>query len=144
LKPQWKFFGEYVTHRFHLVDNSIVIEAKGYSIGNCSPLSCILSDHSFTAEVEVFIQGDTIGELVLFYYNSTYSGILTDHRNVLANLRGWQFPMEKDVIQDHEFLRLSNINNTGNMHNSLTTLCGISSKTQLSFRTFTIMFGEDS
>lgn len=115
LKSHWKFFGEYDTSRFHLVDNSLVIEAKGNSIGECSPLLCIPSDHSYIAEVELFIEGDAIGGLILFYNNSYNSGILADNENILANLRGWQFVTESNVIKNHVFLRLKNINNTVDM-----------------------------
>jgi beta-xylosidase len=118
LKLNWKFFGEYDTSRFHLVDNSLVIKAKGNSVGECSPLLCVPSDHSYTAEVELTIEGNAIGGLVLFYNNSFFSGILADHENVLANLRGWQFPTEKKVIQHHVYLRLKNINNTVDMYYS--------------------------
>jgi xylan 1,4-beta-xylosidase len=115
LKPQWKFFGEYDTSRFHFVDNSIEIRAEGNSVGNCSPLLCIPSNHSYIAQVELAIEGEAIGGLVLFYNQNAYSGILADKENILANLRGWQFPTEKNVIQKHVFLRLRNTNNTVDM-----------------------------
>ena len=109
LKPHWKFFGQYDANRFQLVDNSLVIKAKGNSVSNCSPLLCIPSDHSYIADVELFIEGNATGGLVLFYNNNFYSGILADNENVLANLRGWQFVTEKKVIKNHVFLRLKNI-----------------------------------
>jgi beta-xylosidase len=118
LKPQWKFFGEYDTSRFHLVNNSLVLKTKGNSVGDCSPMLCIPSDHSYIAEVELFIGGQATGGLVLFYNNNAYSGILADNENVLANLRGWQFPTEKNVIKNHVFLRLKNMNNTVDMYYS--------------------------
>ena len=119
LKPHWKFFGEYDTMRFHLINHSLEIKAKGQSVGNCSPLLCIPSDHSYTAEVEITTEGNAIGGLVLFYNNSYYSGILADNENILANLRGWQFPIEKNIIKNHVFLRLKNINNTVDMYYSI-------------------------
>lgn len=119
LRPHWKFFQEYDATRFNLIDNSLVIKAKGHSVGECSPLLCIPSDHSYTAEVELFMDGNATGGLVLFYNNSYHSGILADNRNILANLRGWQFPTEKNVINNHVFLRLKNINNTVDMYYSL-------------------------
>ncbi|HET6557236.1 MAG TPA: family 43 glycosylhydrolase, partial [Prolixibacteraceae bacterium] len=119
LGPQWKFFQDYDTSRFHLADNSLVVNAKGNSVGNCSPLLCVPSDHSYTAEVELFIEDNATGGLVLFYNNAFHSGILADHENVLANLRGWQFPTEKKVIKNHVFLRLKNINHTVDMYYSL-------------------------
>jgi beta-xylosidase len=109
LKPQWKFFGEYDTSRFHLSDNSLVIKAKGNSVGDCSPLLCIPSHHSYIAQVELNIEGDAAGGIILFYNRNAYSGILADNENILANLRGWQFPTEKKVINKHVFLRLKNI-----------------------------------
>ena len=119
LKPQWKFFGEYDTSRFDITNNSIVIMAKGNSVAESSPLLCIPSDHSYTAQVELEIEGEAIGGLVLFYSKKIYSGILADNKNILANLRGWQFPTEKVVIDNHVYLRLKNINNTVDMYYSI-------------------------
>ena len=36
----------------------------------------------------------------------------------MANIRGWQFETEKNVIKNHVFLRLKNINNTVDMYYS--------------------------
>jgi len=112
---QWKFFGEYDTTRFHFADKSLVVNGKGNSVGNCSPLLCVPSDHSYTAEVEMEIEGNAIGGLVMFYNNSAHSGILADYENILTNLRGWQFTSEKNVFKKHVFLRLKNIENTVDM-----------------------------
>ena len=119
LKPQWQFFDEYDTTRFHPTNAGLLIKAKGKSVANCSPLLCIPSNHSYVAQVELQIADDAIGGLVLFYNNSSYSGILADKENILANLRGWQFPTVKAVINKHVFLRLRNINNTVDMYYSL-------------------------
>jgi len=56
--------------------------------------------------------------LILFYNNNFNSGILADSKNILANLRGWQFVTEHNVIKNHVFLRLKNINNTVDMYYS--------------------------
>jgi xylan 1,4-beta-xylosidase len=112
LNPQWKFFGEYDPTRFRMLDNRLILKAKGRSVEDCSPLLCIPSDHSYAAEVELFIEGRATGGLVLFYDGAHHSGILADSVNILADLRGWQFPAEKQVIQNHVFLRLRNTDNT--------------------------------
>jgi xylan 1,4-beta-xylosidase len=78
-------------------------------------LLCVPSDHSYTAEVEFFIEGNATAGLVLFYNNNFSSGILADSANVLANLRGWQFVTESKVLKQHGFLRLKKINNTVDM-----------------------------
>jgi len=119
LKLYWKFFGEYDTSRFHLADNSIVMKGKGNSIGGSSPLLFMPSDHSYLTQVELNIEGDAVGGLVLFYSPKAYSGILADGINILANLRGWQFPTEKDVINNHVFLLLKNIKGIVDMYYSI-------------------------
>ncbi|MFD2034688.1 family 43 glycosylhydrolase [Belliella marina] len=118
LKPQWKFFGGYDTNRYHLEDNSLVLEAKGNAIADCSPLLYTPTDHSYTAEVELLIEGEAKGGLVIFYNERAYSGILADHENILANIKGWQFETEKNVIENRVFLRLKNVNNTVDMYYS--------------------------
>jgi len=118
LKAQWQFFGEYDTTRFHLVNHSLIIKGKGNSVANCAPLLCIPSNHSYMAQVELTIDGNATGGLVLFYDNRYYSGILADTPDILANLRGWQFPTEKNVIKRHVFLRIRNIKNTVDMYYS--------------------------
>ncbi len=115
LKPHWKFFGEYDTTRFELNNNSIVIKAKGNNVGECSPLLCVPASHSYIADVEMIMEGDAIGGLMLFYDNRFNSGILADSKNVLTNLKGWQFVTESNVHQNHVYLRLKNTNNLVDM-----------------------------
>lgn len=119
LKLQWKFFGEYDPGRFHLINNSLVIKAEGNAVGNCSPLLTVPSDHSYTAEVEMTIEGKATGGVVVFYNNLAYSGILADSTNIVTNIHDWQFTAEKNVINKHVFLRIKNINNTVDMYYSV-------------------------
>ncbi len=44
---------------------------------------------------------------------------MADKENVLADLRGWQFPTEKKAIKKHVFLRLKNMNSTVDMYYSI-------------------------
>jgi len=64
------------------------------------------------------MEGKATGGLVLFYNRSAFSGILANNENILANIHGWQFETEKNVIKDHVFLRLKNLNNTVDMYYS--------------------------
>ncbi len=119
LKKHWKFFGGFDEDRIELTGKSLVVAGKGNSVADCSPMLCVPSDHSYIADVEMEIEGDAIGGLVLFYNQQAFSGILADKNNVLANLRGWQFATEKNVLKKHVFLRLKNTNNTVDMYYSL-------------------------
>ena len=56
--------------------------------------------------------------MVLFYNDRASSGILTNNGDILANINGWQFPTEKNVVTNHLFLRLKNINNTVDLYYS--------------------------
>jgi xylan 1,4-beta-xylosidase len=119
LKPHWKFYGGYDKERFSLVDNSLVLKGKGNSIGECSPLLCVPSHHSYIAEVEMFIEGDAVGGLTLFYNNNFSSGILADNQTILANIKGWQFSTEKNVLIHHVYLKMENREHKVDMFYSL-------------------------
>ncbi|WP_163323756.1 family 43 glycosylhydrolase [Draconibacterium mangrovi] len=133
LDPQWKFFGGFEEGRFEIKDNSIVINGKGHGIADCSPMLTIPADHAYTADVEVEIEGDAIGGMVMFYNQQASSGILADDVNILSNLRGWQFATEQNVINRHVFLRLKSVDNTVDMYYSLDGKDWI--KTENSFET---------
>jgi len=58
------------------------------------------SDHSsYTAEVELFIEGNATGGLILFYNNSAYSGILADNAKYIGKYSWLAVPTEKNVIK---------------------------------------------
>lgn len=119
LNPYWNFYGEYDTTRYSLKDNNIEIKARGNSVAESSPLLYKPAHHSYSAQVELEIEGEAIGGLVLYYSPKIFSGILADDNDILANLRGWQFPTEKNIIDNHVFLRLENRNDTVDMYYSL-------------------------
>ena len=118
LKPQWKFFKDYNPDRFEVKDGVLSIKGKGGWLTDSAPMLTVPNHHSYTADVELEIEGDAIAGLVLFYNEDAYSGILADTTNILANLRGWQFPTEREVIDRKVWLRLKNINNTVDMYYS--------------------------
>lgn len=119
LRPHWKFFGGYDPNRFRFENSALVMQAKGNGVGNCSPMLCVPSHHSYTIDVEINIEGNATAGLVLFYNNNFHSGILADRKDIIADLRGWQFPTEKSVIQGKVFLRLKNVRNLVDMYYSL-------------------------
>src|SRR5690606_8139344 len=69
--------------------------------------------------VEMVIKGNAIGGLVLFYNEKSGSGILADQKNILANLRGWQFETEKGVINKKVHLKMVNNDNIVSQYYSL-------------------------
>jgi xylan 1,4-beta-xylosidase len=84
------------------------VKAKGSEAGDCSPLTCMPSDHSYDVQVEIETEGEAIGGLTLYYNNRIYSGIAVDRSNFYGILRTWQFPSEKNKIGNRTFIRLVN------------------------------------
>lgn len=115
----WRFYDEYDTNRFKVADKSVTIKAKGNSIGSCSPLLYTPTDHSYTAEVELFIEGNATGGFTLFYNKSASSGFFADQNNLIANIHGWQFQTQSNVLKGHVFLKMKNINNNVDLYYSL-------------------------
>jgi xylan 1,4-beta-xylosidase len=104
----------------------LTIAAKGSSTSNSSPLLCIPSDHSYTAEVEMLIEGKATGGLIIFYNNRYNSGILADSENILANLRSRQFVTEINNTVDmyynndgEKWTRIQNSIEVSSMHHNV-------------------------
>lgn len=119
LKKQWKFFGENNQTRFKTSKQGLILQGKGTAAGNSSPLVCIPSSGSYSAEVELEIEANAIGGIILFYNGSYCSGILADKENIWANLKGWQFVTEKGINKRHLYLKLVNKENTLDMFYSI-------------------------
>lgn len=119
LGSQWRFFKEFGADRYQLTGDEIVVNGIGNAVPNCSPMLIVPTNHSYTASLELVIEGDAIGGIVLFYNENGYSGILANKTNILTNLRGWQFATKKNAICRKVFLCLKNIENTVDMYYSL-------------------------
>lgn len=119
LKPQWKFFKNIDSTRYKVSNNSLEIKGLGNSIAESAPLLTIPTNHSYTVEVELEIEDHATGGLVLFYNQRAYSGVLANSTDILANLRGWQYTAETNVISNHVFLKLENKEHSVNMFYSV-------------------------
>lgn len=119
LKSHWKFFGEYDPNRITPTQDGLIFRGKGESVGNSSPMLCIPSDHSYTADLELQIEKGAIGGLVLFYNSFAYNGLLATENDILVNLKGWQYVAEKKSHNGHVYLRLRSVNNLVDMFYSL-------------------------
>lgn len=116
---QWKFYKDYDPSRYKLIDNSLIISGRGSTMSDCSPLLCSPVDHSYSVQVELFIEGNAFGGLSLFYSEKAFSGIVADNENILAVMRNWQFITESQKFDRHVFLKLVNINDVVDMYYSL-------------------------
>ena len=76
LQAFWKFYGEFDTTHFELNNQTLTIKGKGNSVAHCSPLLYTPSSHSYSVQVEIETDQNTIGGLVLYYSPKIFSGIL--------------------------------------------------------------------
>ncbi|MDV6169479.1 family 43 glycosylhydrolase [Flavobacterium sp. DG1-102-2] len=106
LGNQWQFFKDFDTTRFSLSKDGLKLKAKGKGLGDSDPLSCIPADHSYTAQVEAVIEGNATASLILFYADRIHTGIGANSTDIMAALRSWQFPTEKNTVGRHIYLRL--------------------------------------
>lgn len=74
---QWGFFSPAADEmaRLRYETNSLVIKGKGLSPADCSPLTMIIGDRSYEAQVTLEMSGDAQGGLSLFYDNHGYVGL---------------------------------------------------------------------
>jgi xylan 1,4-beta-xylosidase len=77
LGVQWSLFspGPDEMSRIRYQDNSLVLQGKGASLADCSPLTCTVGDRSYEAAVSLEIMGEGHGGLALFYNNRGFVGV---------------------------------------------------------------------
>ena len=83
---QWSIFAPEAKDppRVSLRDRSLVLKAKGSSLADCSPLTCLVGDRSYEASVELEIGGDAHGGLALFYDGRGFAGVGASAREMLT------------------------------------------------------------
>jgi xylan 1,4-beta-xylosidase len=69
---RWQFWREFDSTRLHTGDGRLVLAAKGSSLNDSPPLTCVTGDHSYSIEVDVETEpGCEAG--VLLYYSPEHS-----------------------------------------------------------------------
>ncbi len=118
---QWSFFapGPDEMRRLRFEDHALVMQAKGSSPADCSPLTCLPGDRSYEASVELELIGDAQGGLCLYYDANAFIGIgfgkgqmLTYHREEVSWMR-----QPFDARNVH--VKLVNHDNVVTIHTSL-------------------------
>jgi xylan 1,4-beta-xylosidase len=74
---QWSFFapGPNEQQRARYDGKGLVIQAKGSSAADCSPLTCIVGDRDYEASVALDLSGGAQGGLLLYYSQRGFCGI---------------------------------------------------------------------
>lgn len=107
---QWRFFKEFAPSRFKLDNNSLLLNAKGTSPKDCSPLLCIPSDENYQIETEIEISEDATGGLVLMYNEQMFTGIGLNKNGIIRYERGAPLVLNPTPLGNKVKLRIRNIN----------------------------------
>jgi xylan 1,4-beta-xylosidase len=120
--PQWSFFnpGPDDMNRVAYRDQSLLLEGKGTSPENSSPITFVLGDRRYQAEVTVEVETACQGGLLLFYNERMFCGIGLAE----SEIRTYNYGMEHHwlripVASSQVRFRLANIDNIVTYHYSI-------------------------
>jgi len=117
---QWSFFAPAADEmrRLRFEDHALVMQAKGTSPADCSPLTCLPGDRSYEASVVLELSGEAQGGLCLYYSQQAFVGVglgrgqlLTYHREEVSWMRQ---PFDAATVH----LKLVNRDNVVSFHSS--------------------------
>jgi beta-xylosidase len=74
---QWAFYdpGPDERARARYEDGALVVQGKGASPADCSPIACVAGDQAYRCEVEVALEGEAQAGMLLFYNRRLYCGL---------------------------------------------------------------------
>lgn len=77
LGAQWAFYdpGPNERARLRYESGALVLEGKGDTPANCSPLTFICGDQAYRCEVEIELEGEATGGVLFFYNRRLYCGL---------------------------------------------------------------------
>lgn len=123
---QWSFFdaGPDELQRARHGDRGLLLAGKGSSLADCSPLTCVVGDHAYEAELEFEISGDAQGGLALFHDARGFVGIGIDgdgmHTYSYGQAHRW---MQQPVQGRHHRLRLTHRRHLVSFHHATSDGC---------------------
>lgn len=100
----WSWYKPKSTMEYAIDQRSVTISPNPQSV----PLVFMPEEHAYEAQVEIEITGEAAGEFLLFYNESTYSGLGLTKGGLHGIIRGWRTP-SKPLPSRHLFVRLQNM-----------------------------------
>lgn len=108
---QWNFYkgGKEDNQRVRYSNNTLIIKAKGSSPADCSPLSFVVGDHSYQAEIEMEIDSTAQAGMLLFYNKRLYAGLGFNSKNFILHRYGMERLLPKpESVKNRLFMRIKN------------------------------------
>ncbi|MEO6280491.1 family 43 glycosylhydrolase [Roseateles sp.] len=108
---QWSFFNAAPDelHRARYDGAGLLLRGKGTSLADCSPLTCVVGDRSYVAEVEFELTGAAQGGLALFHDARGFVGVGIGDGDMHTYSYGQEHRwMQQPVPGCHHRLRVTN------------------------------------
>lgn len=118
---QWAFYapGENERARATYERGALVLQGKGDSPANCSPITFVCGDQAYRCEVEIEVEGDATGGVLLFYSRRMYAGLGFNARQLVRHRTAIDAPRAKPAGVDRRmFIRFENNKNIVTFHTS--------------------------
>jgi beta-xylosidase len=119
---QWGFYKGSTTdrERYRYEAGTLVLEAKGTSPADSSPLSFVVGDHAYEIEVEIDRDETATAGLLLFYSSRLYAGLGFSAKNFLMHSYGLDRPQAKPAdVGRRLIIRIRNDRHIVTMHYSV-------------------------
>ena len=119
---QWGFYDPQPSHgvRHRYEDGALVIEGRGTTPADCSPLTCVSGDRAYRFEVEVEVGEGATGGVLLFYSRRLYVGLGFNKGQLLMHRYGTEREMKipEHVDGRRLFMRVTNRDHIVTFHTS--------------------------
>ncbi|WNO54821.1 family 43 glycosylhydrolase [Stakelama saccharophila] len=89
---QWSFYdpGPNEKARVRRAGKVMHVRGKGRTPSDCSPITCICGDHAYRMEVDVEVDPDAEGGLLLYYNRRLYAGLGLNAKGLMMHRYGLQ------------------------------------------------------
>jgi xylan 1,4-beta-xylosidase len=118
---QWSFYKGSIEdrQRYRHENGALILNAKGSSPTDASPLSFVTGDHAYEIEVEIDADAGATAGLLLFYSSRLYAGLGYSAKNFFMHSYGLDRPQTRPASVDrHLFIRIRNDRHIVTMHYS--------------------------
>ncbi len=94
---QWAFYdpGPNERARASFENGTLVLQGKGESPANCSPLTFICGDQAYRCQVDIEVEGAAAGGVLLFYNKRLYCGLGFSDTQLIRHRTGLDGPRRK-------------------------------------------------
>jgi xylan 1,4-beta-xylosidase len=96
--------------RVRYENGALVLQGKGASPSDASPLTCLVGDHAYECSVELEMTGDVQGGLLLFYSRRLYCGMGHDGKRMTTYRSGSASPYWREAAPTVRRLHMKIVN----------------------------------